>query len=219
MPKSATKIAPVDRLREVVEARIATAPFEYEGQQWAAAPQAWYAEQLGVCVRTIGRLIKSAPFDHQRRQIDGKVTTLVRVGTPLEKTEKTEKHYANILASIWRKKIGRRASRDEYGQINGLVQNWPKGKSIDIFKSVLDNWAMFAAGAKQQIDMFGGTPRYWKHPSLSVMRRFYGVAVEMHVMLLQDKGLDDLDLWLWVAKRDPEAEWQQAGQHAKAKHE
>ena len=150
--KPATKIAPVDRLREVVEARIADAPFTFEGHTWVAEPQAWYRDK-GFPPATLRRLISRAPFVRRRCHVDGKVTTLVRIGTP---GEKTEHQYYNELLSIWRQKIGRRPTKLECGCIMGLVETWPWGEAPEIFKATLQNWPEYMSGAKMQIVVEGG---------------------------------------------------------------
>ena len=55
---------------------------------------------------------------------------------------------------------------------------------------MLDNWPAFMVGVKGMIALEGGNgkERYLEHPSITVMRRFHKVGVELYVMQLQEQG-------------------------------
>jgi hypothetical protein len=177
----------VESLRALIAAEIAVNPFEHEGFQWAARPQEWWTEQLGFSVSTLNRLIRKPPFVRQTKQIDKKNTTLLREGKP---GQKTPRHVANIMSRIWRKRYDRPVTRAEYGCMIGLAQEWPEGYQVEIFKRVISNegWPEFMAGAWIEITKLDGVKRFYKFPTLTVMRRFHTVAVELYQMHAQQKA-------------------------------
>lgn len=179
----------VESLRALVAAEIAANPFEHEGFQWAARPQEWWTEQLGFSVSTLNRLIRKPPFVRQTKQIAGKNTTLLREGKP---GQKTPRHIANIMSRMWRKRYDRPVTRSEYGCMNGLAEEWPDGHQVEIFKLVISNegWPEFMAGVHIQVDLLGhnGKKRFYKFPTLTVMRRFHAVALELYQMQQQAKA-------------------------------
>ena len=98
---------------------------------------------------------------------------------------RTARHIANTMAYIWRKRFGRSVKPKAYGCLIGLVESWPDGAQVEIFKLVLDNWPMFMTGVKLKIAAEGGQVRFLECPSITVMRRFHEVGLEMYIMQLQ----------------------------------
>lgn len=135
----------------------------------------------------------------KRRHVQSKITTIIRVGTP---EPKTQRDYVNILATIWRQKIGRPIPADEIPLLWGLVADWPEGQAPALLSCVLDNWAGFMAGAHMEIERLGeaGFKRYYRYPSLPVIRRFYTAAVELLFDNLQwaDRVAESLPLLDWL---------------------
>jgi hypothetical protein len=80
----------------------------------------------------------------------------------------------------------------EYGCMVGLAEVWPEGHQIELFEMVLDQWSLFMIGVKwiivdQEMEDQKTVDRFWTHPSISVIRRFQAVAVEMALMDAQEK--------------------------------
>ena len=75
--------------------------------------------------------------------------------------------------------------RDDFGRLVGLAESWPDDHEVELFKLVLDNWPTFMAGVKVAIAAEGASGKglYLEYPSISVMRKFHEVAVEMHMTL------------------------------------
>ena len=170
-----------ERLYHLIADIIDQDPYELDGRKWAARPQSFYVEQLGYSVETLRRIIKLPPFVRQTREIAGRNTTLLRLGNP---DVLTDKHLANTMSKIWRLKIGRpQTSKAEYGCICGLIGIWPKEHAIEIFKLVLDQWSDFMACAKFEMDELEakgeGKAKFYKWPSLTVIRRFSNAAIEV----------------------------------------
>ena len=115
------------------------------------------------------------------------MTALIREGLSGPKT-----HYdlAQVMSAIWRKKFGKPNTKPEFGCLVGLAEVWPDGEQVDIFKIVLNDWSAFMAGAKIEMQLLGdeGRPLYYEFPSLTVLRRFPEVAVELHRMTQQAGG-------------------------------
>lgn len=177
----------LEALRSLITESIRANPVELDGFQWAAHPQEELCRKLGISVSTLYRRVKAPPFVSKRRLIDGKMTALIREGLPGPQT-----HYdlAQIMSAIWRKKFGKANTKKEFGCLKGLAEVWPEGQQVQIFKTVLNDWSAFMAGAKIEMQLLGdeGRPLYYEFPSLTVLRRFPEVAVELHQMTQQAKG-------------------------------
>ena len=177
----------IERLRELVARTIEHDPHDFEGFLWAAMPQAEWCAILDFSPATLRRLISQPPFVRNCARVSGRKMTLLREGEP---GPTTARQLANIMASIWRKRFGRSVGRNHYGCLIGLAESWPDGHELEIFKRVLDNWPAFMVGVKSMIALEGGNgkERYLEHPSITVMRRFHKVGVELYVMQLQEQG-------------------------------
>lgn len=183
MPCSADEVnkpSTAEQLSELVTSRIKQCPFERDGHKWDAASQEWRCEQLSISPATLRRLINKPPFVKGQAHLNGRRCTLLRIG---QAGPKTARDYRNILSAMWRRHVGRRTSKLEFGCICGLVEVWPDGRAPQIFKLVLDNWDVFMAGAKIEAT----NPRYFKYPALRVLRRFAHVGPEMLAMQEQAK--------------------------------
>jgi hypothetical protein len=69
----------------LVEDLVAKEPREFDGFYWAAKPQSYYFESLGVSQWTLIHRIKKPPFVARTTKIDGKVVCLLRIGEPAPK--------------------------------------------------------------------------------------------------------------------------------------
>jgi hypothetical protein len=94
------------------------------------------------------------------------------------------------MCRIWRKRFGRTVRRHEYGCIIGLAEEWPDGRQVEIFKLVTSNegWPEFMAGVWIEIAKLDGVKHFYKFPTLTVMRRFHTVAVDLYQMHVQQKA-------------------------------
>jgi hypothetical protein len=86
-------------LAALIEDLIAKEPHEFDGYLWAARPQSYYFETLGVSQWTLIGRIKKPPFVARTTKIDGKVVCLLRVGEP---APKGLNDYKKIMRSMLR---------------------------------------------------------------------------------------------------------------------
>lgn len=172
--------------QQLVSGVIASEPFELDGFQWCAMPQTDMAAKLDFSISTLNRLIRKPPFVRDRTHREGKPITLVREGQP---GAKTPRHVANIMSRIWRQRFNRYPTRAEYGCMIGLAETWPDGRQVEIFKLIVSpqGWAEFMAGVHIDVELLGdlGKKRFYKFPTLSVMRLFHSRAVERYQMQQQ----------------------------------
>jgi len=182
--------ASIDQFMALVASQIATAPLMREGHPWAARPQAWWAEGLGVTTRQVQRISRAAPVRFLTVLVDDIKMTVYRPGSM---ADKTPEDYARIMSAIWFKASGRRATCKEFGLLVGLAKCWPEGKAPYLFDLVLSNWGAFCAGADTEIycgmhgqpaDQFKAPPeafekRHFAYPNIAYIRRFWWVALEM----------------------------------------
>jgi hypothetical protein len=182
-------ISKIELLGQLIAECIASEPYELDGFLWAVHPQEWYCSQLGISVETLRRWISKPPFVRQCKQINGKKMTLLREGEP---GPMTHRHIANIMSNIFRSKTGKPVARREYGCLIGLAETWPGGEQVEIFKTVMTDWTSFMSCVhcvimEMQDAGEDAVKRYYSFPSVTVMRRFHEVGVELHLMKLQAK--------------------------------
>ncbi|MEP9371167.1 hypothetical protein [Mesorhizobium sp. KR1-2] len=89
--------------------------------------------------------------------------------------------------------LPRHTTKREFGCMIGLAEIWPDGHQVEMFKMVLKRWPIFMAGVKWAAVMEAETDeqvfnRHLEFPSVSVMRRYAHVAIEMATMDAQEKG-------------------------------
>jgi hypothetical protein len=183
------------KLRQLVLQVIEADPFEREGFVWAKRSQLWYAEQLGVSERQVRRLVKEIPLCQSTVKLDGHVITLLRVGNLAEKSPEA---VARIMSQLWQKKVGRRPTPHEFGLLVGLAKDWPPELALDFLVTLIDNWPIFMQAVKLHVDLaktFGDFhepdpdafySRFLSFPSISVIRRFYPLAVPTYELLLSN---------------------------------
>ncbi len=83
----------------LVEDLITKAPHEFDGFLWAAWPQSYYFEALGISQWKLIERIKKPPFVARTTKIDGKVVCLLRIGEP---APKVLNDYKKIMRSMLR---------------------------------------------------------------------------------------------------------------------
>lgn len=191
----ADKLERHKRLCELIEQTIVEAvaqgeECEFEGHHWAIRPQPEWAAMLGVSVDTITDLIKEPPIRRTYTQVDGKRAALLRVGEP---APLTAREVANIMKARFRKATGQEPEPKCWGMLKGLASKWPEGAQVDIFQTVLDEWPAFKARVAMAVNEMlanGEDAHHAWHdfPSISVMLRFHELAVELHILKLQETG-------------------------------
>ena len=187
-------IEQIEALSELIKHEIKHNPIERGGVKWAVRNQNWYCVQLGVSVSTFRRLISKAPFVREQASIDGLKLCLLRICDTHEPATKTPQHLANIMRKIWIQTVGKPVSGKQHGCLIGLAKVWPEGFQIEIFKTALKDWPAYMVGVKfvQDKMMNNGQNvvfRFYKYPSIQVMRRFPEVGVELLGMKLQEAGM------------------------------
>jgi hypothetical protein len=179
-----------ERLRELVTLQIAEKPHSFDGYDWAAKRQDWYADHLGVCTNTVRRITAEPPFVRQRRRVGNQTITLLREGeaTP----PKTHRHVANAMAKYWKSRFGRIVTRREYGCLIGLAEVWPEGLQSEIFKRSVNHWPDVMTGVKMVNDFLSEEfqmERFYNYPSIALIRKFYEVALINFDGYVQSQGV------------------------------
>jgi hypothetical protein len=200
------KIAQIKRLIVFIEKTIEHDPHERGGLKWCACPQPEIAEAIGVSVRTLQTLIKSPPFYSENALIgegnSRKKLALLRVLVAGEKPRPTPETIACGMRKVFLERYGQglEASGNIFtptmhGCLVALAGLWPEGKQMDVFKVVLNNWSDFMSGVGMIIDAkkaagldLKAEKKFYRYPSISVIRRFYGVGTELYGMELQAKA-------------------------------
>lgn len=193
----------VRRLAAYVEQASAKRPHKRGGLDWCADPQPEVATAINVSVRTLQELLTYPVFQTERAQVgeERRVASLIRI-VPIGQTPKLTPE--TIACGMRRefltrygeamKAHGSGFTSEMHGCFVGLAQLWPDGAQMDIFKIVLDDWTGFMSGAQIVIEAkikAGLDPKaekkFWKFPSPSVMRRFWGVAIQLAAMKAQEE--------------------------------
>lgn len=170
-------------------------PLEREGRMWAARKKAWYSEKVGVSERQLQRIAAQTPLISRVKIVNGERLVLMR---PYKAGDRTPEDYARIMAHIWRSKVskGKNVSSAEFGLLVGIAKDLDIF-APDVFATVLDNWSAFMANAKIAIaiaqvegDFYEEDPekfvsKYYKFPSISVIRRFWKSADDTFDTLYQ----------------------------------
>jgi len=101
----------VQSLIGLIEDLIAKEPYEAFGLKWAARPQAYYCDALGVSEWTLRRCTKKPPFARKNKLIDGKKVCLLRVGEgPPNDPHDSAKR---VMIKLRNSKIGKQVTRRE----------------------------------------------------------------------------------------------------------
>jgi hypothetical protein len=160
----------------------------FEGHLWAAMPQSAWCEQLKISDHTLRDLAKCCPPIVSTKTVneDKKPIVLYRRGsTP----HKSPRHIANIMGHLYRTKYGvARVSHHNWGCLIGLADLWPDGIEVDLFKLVLDNLKTFMVWVKATDPDCEHSSRYYEWLSISLLRKYHGVALEMYVAEIQASG-------------------------------
>lgn len=180
-----------NRLVAVIEKIVEEEPNEFEGQVWAILPEPAWANLADISLPTLKRYIKLPPIQRTWTHVEGVKAVLLRVG---ESAPLSPRELANLMKSIFRKKLDFDVPQAQYGMLKGLAEKWPEGHQLEIFKLVVSEWSAFKAGVAIEVEKLidAGQPgKFTRHdyPSVPVMLRFQSVAVEMYMMDLQQRGI------------------------------
>lgn len=183
-------------LLDLVKAEIANSPHEHFGQVWAARPMAWYVVELGISERQVQRRVRSIPLVWRQAKVLGTKLTLLRDGEP---ADKTPYDFAQMMAAEFRKRTKRQTSTKEFGSLVYFAEEF-KEYAVDVFCTILDDWGGFMAAVKIAItdglagfDPYCKEPsgfryRYYKYPSIQVIRRFSYVAYHYYQHRLKEEA-------------------------------
>lgn len=103
---------------------------------------------------------------------------------------------AKTLRNVWVEATGNPIANTDFGLLVGLAKDWPNGFEIELLKFVLAEWQQFMSAVKCWIDIENinadveGKPpelykRYYRYPSILVIRRFWEPAIEAYETHLQ----------------------------------
>lgn len=167
-------------LKALVEQTISDNGYPFDGQMWAAEPQSWWREQLGVSEASLRRAVAKPPFVRNWARVKGRKMMLLRVG---EKGPPTPRDIAIYLRKIWQKKTGTKETPASFGCLVGLAERWGED-APRILTMVLNEWGKFMCGVK--LEETWTVNRYFKYPCITLIRRFPQVAEEMDMMIQQE---------------------------------
>ena len=205
---STKKSALVALVHELVESD----PYERDGFLWAARPQGFLAEKLGVAAKTISRWSGEPPF--QRKVVltpQNDKVTLLRVGDPAPPDPHA---VALTLRGVWRNKTGMEPITTEKAQADwdhmkrclwGFAKDvmaLPEVKAFAddpgefakaAFKFALNDWQTTASAIKiAALTHKAINPdfkiRFWDYPSVPLMLFFYKAVIHAYVTFLQMNG-------------------------------
>ncbi len=192
--KSREELNPIRRkLYDLISERLNEDPVEAEGRIWANLQASTIASELGKSVDYVRTLYKGNPFRHCIKIIEGRKTTLLRIGHPSDLTSEDQ---ARMMCKFWRGKTKKRETKTEFGLLKGIAEDCPTGMSYDNFRTVVSNWSQFMACVKiaQALGQYEGDQydannenfvrRFLAFPSISLIRRFVHVAVDFYEELL-----------------------------------
>jgi len=182
-------------LYQQVEHWTELSPIHVEGREWAGIKVDQLADAIGVSTKQIQRLSRRPPFHTVTKLIDKRTRKLIRIGHP---SDMTHEDFARIMVHDWRKATKREEQNGDFGLLVGMVKDSPRGLAPDVFRSVVANWTAFMAGVHFAIgmaevdgDFFEEDPKkfekkYFHYPAITVIRRFWPVALELYHMFIQE---------------------------------
>jgi hypothetical protein len=159
---------------------------------------------VGVSPATLRRIISKPPFDRTCRRVGDKKLklTLLRVlGPGEEPAKKDDNDYRRIMASIWKKKTGKIATKKEQSCLWGLSGELPDGLSVKVFEYAINDWSTVMASVKEVMLQLveshdpDGVIHYFEFPSITVIRRFWKEAHDAYLMHLQWTASAPVDSW------------------------
>ena len=185
------------RLVYLVQEQIAKDPYERDGKLWCRNAYS-LAPVMGISERTMRRWFNNNPtvFKLQTVKAEGRRMAIVRLAD-IDEPPYSPTQEAKYLATIWESRIGRRHTPEEFGMLYHFAQACPAGKAGEVFKLVLKEWGVFMAIVKTSTEFaHEDSPRYYRHPRLSIIRRFVYLAVDLWVQTQQEQG-KDVDIALY----------------------
>jgi hypothetical protein len=206
-----TRKSAVKELVLLVEKIIAEDPHAAFGFKWAARPQSFYCEKLGLSDRQVRRLMAKPPFVKRNamvgtgsivingsQQISGpKKLCLIRLGEAPPKNVADEAK--RVMITLWNKQMGKKVTRHEGQCLWGMTGDIMKlltavdlpadlgGElTIAVFKYALTDWQTVASAAKLEAEARPKyKPRYYDHPCITHIRSFWRASVYAYLSHLQ----------------------------------
>ena len=203
-----TKKSSKDRLVELVEKLVAEDAYEFDGFIWAARPQAFYAQEIGVSKSTVRDLITKAPFVRRARTIGATTTTtgndvkveggdrvtLLRLGDP---TKKGPDECARIMRGVWKNKLDREVTEPQkkllWGFAKDLLELYPGINPVHVFAYAIDHWTHTAYSIKlamqaRQAKDPSFKPQFHDYPCIGTIRLFKEAVIHVYAIYHQEKG-------------------------------
>lgn len=140
------------QLVDFIGAAQEASPFEHQEEIWAQplSQEAW-CKAGGFALRTFQELIKVPPIRRLRCTINGRITTLLRVG---EQGAEQAKAIAKGMQAYWCSATREaKVSGGEFGMLCGLARDWPDGWQMEIFRHTLIQWPDFMDDVKFEIEL------------------------------------------------------------------
>jgi hypothetical protein len=209
----------VKELVSLVEKLIAEEPFEADGFKWAARPQSFYCEALGISGATLRRIVAKPPFTRRVKLVKGIQTSLLMIGDP----PKDATYYRIKLAGIWKNspwhdlppgkhketetkpKASRAVSMHEGACLWGFADELtkfmsdnfeaPEGQlggelAVAVFKHALADWQQIMSAIKLAMEARPGyKPKFYDYPSIPIIRNFWKASVYAYVEAVQMKDV------------------------------
>jgi len=184
-----------DQLASLIEELIVKEPFEADGETWAARPQSYYYDKLGVSAATLRRRIAHPPSIRKRKIIDDKIVTLLRLGEAPPKDVADEAK--RVMIRLWNKSTGQPATlkqgqclwgmtKDVMALLDELGLPAEAGGELAIaaFKYAIgkQGWPTVYVHIKVMAqELPDGKVIYLQHPSVSVIRRFWKEVLRVYL--------------------------------------
>ncbi|MDO6477974.1 hypothetical protein Q4578_11100 [Shimia thalassica] len=156
-----------EKLCRVIWQSMVKKGVEHDGYRWAEplSREEW-AKRAGISVSTYTRLTRKDPIQKSGKGKGwGKdKVALLRVGDPdpNAQAKADHKYAADTMAKLYREHMAEAEKdpekwvvcpREDWGRFNGLVDMWPDGWQVRIFKHTLKNWRDFMTLTKLELEI------------------------------------------------------------------
>ncbi len=188
----------------IIQKLVETEGQEFDGKTWVLRSRKEWADLVGVALPTITSLSNIPPIEKLVKLVDNSKglpvkAMALRIMRDGDKQTKSVRDLARVMQHLYNEKTGQKITREQFGMLNGLAKDWPEGYQIEIFKHVIstDGWCSYMAALSLHIDLLteaegekGHTKRYYRFPSIPVLRKYWQVAADAYKSDMQQKGSD-----------------------------
>ena len=178
-------------LCDLISQTIETDGQEANGFIWAVRSRQDWASLMGVEPRTIAALITLPPIvrlstmaedgGQPRRAVALRIGQPGEVAKPLT-ADQSAATLAKEMGKLFRAKTGKAVTPKEFGMLRGLAGVWPDGWQVQVFRFALSDWPSTMAAVKLAEALLHDDPdhqgRFYRFPSISVMRRFASTVAD-----------------------------------------